>query len=394
MIGRCPTIGTAAGERHLVRYGATFSPFIAERARGAFVEDAVRPAGARLHQRPDELDPRPLPPGDRRGGHRDDRPARPPVLRDAVAAGDRPRRGARRPGARPDQGAPADHRRRVERGRAAPGQGGHRRVGGGRLRPELARDDRRGVVGDVLRRSPRPRPGAGRLDGRVRPERLPATVHPRRRHARLAHRARRRVRPDRPPDRRRAWRRSSPSRSCRRAGSSSCRPATSPHCRPAATSADMLLVLDEAQTGIGRTGSMFAFERDGIVPDILTLSKTLGAGLPLAAVLTTDEIEEQAHEGGFLFYTTHVSDPLPAAVGLKVIEVVVRDRLAERAADGRRPPAGRARRAARALRLRRRRARPRPARRDGGRRRQGSRRSRPRSSVRRSPGGASSSACR
>ena len=79
----------------------------------------------------------------------------------------------------------------------------------------------------------------------------------------------------------------------------------------------MLLVLDEAQTGIGRTGTMFAFERDGIVPDILTLSKTLGAGLPLAAVLTTDEIEEQAHERGFLFYTTHVSDPLPAAVGLE-----------------------------------------------------------------------------
>jgi 2,2-dialkylglycine decarboxylase (pyruvate) len=93
-----------------------------------------------------------------------------------------------------------------------------------------------------------------------------------------------------------------------------------------------LLVLDEAQTGIGRTGSMFAFERDGIVPDILTLSKTLGAGLPLAAVLTSDVIEEQAHERGFLFYTTHVSDPLPAAVGMKVIEIVLRDRLAARAA--------------------------------------------------------------
>jgi 2,2-dialkylglycine decarboxylase (pyruvate) len=94
----------------------------------------------------------------------------------------------------------------------------------------------------------------------------------------------------------------------------------------------MLLVLDEAQTGIGRTGSMFAYERDGIVPDILTLSKTLGAGLPLAAVLTTADIEERAHERGFLFYTTHVSDPLPAAVGLKVIDIVLRDRLAERAA--------------------------------------------------------------
>jgi len=95
----------------------------------------------------------------------------------------------------------------------------------------------------------------------------------------------------------------------------------------------MLMILDEAQTGMGRTGSMFAFERDGIVPDILTLSKTLGAGLPLAAVLTTDEIEQQAHERGFLFYTTHVSDPLPAAVGRKVIEVVVRDRLAARASE-------------------------------------------------------------
>jgi 2,2-dialkylglycine decarboxylase (pyruvate) len=94
----------------------------------------------------------------------------------------------------------------------------------------------------------------------------------------------------------------------------------------------MLLVVDEAQTGIGRTGEMFAFERDGIVPDVLTLSKTLGAGLPLAAVLTTDEIEEQAHERGFLFYTTHVSDPLPAAVGLAVVEIVLRDRLADRAA--------------------------------------------------------------
>jgi 2,2-dialkylglycine decarboxylase (pyruvate) len=93
----------------------------------------------------------------------------------------------------------------------------------------------------------------------------------------------------------------------------------------------MLLVLDEAQTGLGRTGSMFAFERDGIVPDILTLSKTLGAGLPLAAVVTTDDIERVAHERGFLFYTTHVSDPLPAAVGLKVVEIVVRERLAERA---------------------------------------------------------------
>jgi 2,2-dialkylglycine decarboxylase (pyruvate) len=93
----------------------------------------------------------------------------------------------------------------------------------------------------------------------------------------------------------------------------------------------MLLVVDEAQTGVGRTGPLFAFQRDDVTPDLLTLSKTLGAGLPLAAVLTTPEIEDRAHELGYLFYTTHVSDPLPAAVGLKVLEVVVRERLADRA---------------------------------------------------------------
>lgn len=95
----------------------------------------------------------------------------------------------------------------------------------------------------------------------------------------------------------------------------------------------MLLILDEAQTGMARTGTMFAFERDGVVPDILVLSKTLGAGLPLAAVMTTDQISQMADERGFLFYTTHVNDPLPALVGLKVIEVVQRDGLATRAAE-------------------------------------------------------------
>ncbi len=93
----------------------------------------------------------------------------------------------------------------------------------------------------------------------------------------------------------------------------------------------MLLILDEAQTGVGRTGQMFAFQRDGVTPDIMTLSKTLGAGLPLAAVMTTEEIEQKAYERGFLFYTTHVSDPLPAAVGLTVLDVVERDGLVEQA---------------------------------------------------------------
>ena len=95
----------------------------------------------------------------------------------------------------------------------------------------------------------------------------------------------------------------------------------------------MLLILDEAQTALGRTGTMFAFERDGVTPDILVLSKTLGAGLPLSAVMTSEKIGDECATKGFLFYTTHVNDPLPAAVGLKVLEIVERDGLAARAAS-------------------------------------------------------------
>ncbi|MGK5671869.1 aspartate aminotransferase family protein [Micromonospora sp. URMC 106] len=95
----------------------------------------------------------------------------------------------------------------------------------------------------------------------------------------------------------------------------------------------MLLIVDEAQTGLCRTGTWYAFQRDGIVPDILTLSKTLGAGLPLAAVVTTEEIEQRAHELNYLFYTTHVSDPLVAAVGNTVLDVLQREQMDVRARD-------------------------------------------------------------
>ena len=103
------------------------------------------------------------------------------------------------------------------------------------------------------------------------------------------------------------------------------------HC----TKRDMLLIVDEAQTGLGRAGDMFAFthhpEDEGTVPDILTLSKTLGNGIPLSAVITSDYIAKYAKENGFLFYTTHINDPLPAAVGDKVLEIVIRDGLVSRA---------------------------------------------------------------
>ena len=95
----------------------------------------------------------------------------------------------------------------------------------------------------------------------------------------------------------------------------------------------LMLIFDEAQTAFGRLGTAFAASHLGVVPDIMTVSKTLGGGIPLAATITSDEIEAKAHERGFAHYTSHVSDPLPAAVGLAVIETIERERLIERAQE-------------------------------------------------------------
>ena len=95
----------------------------------------------------------------------------------------------------------------------------------------------------------------------------------------------------------------------------------------------MLLIFDEAQTAFGRLGSNFAFENLDVVPDILTLSKTLGGGLPLAATVTGSAIEEDCHAKGFMHVTSHVSDPLPAEVGLAVLDVLRREHLNERAIE-------------------------------------------------------------
>lgn len=95
----------------------------------------------------------------------------------------------------------------------------------------------------------------------------------------------------------------------------------------------MFLILDEAQTAMGRVGDDFAFERDGVVPDFLTLSKTLGGGLPLAATVTSKEIEETCFSRGFVYITSHLSDPLPAEVGLAVLRVLEKEALSKNAAE-------------------------------------------------------------
>ena len=95
----------------------------------------------------------------------------------------------------------------------------------------------------------------------------------------------------------------------------------------------MVLVLDEAQTGFGRLGTMFGFEHDCIVPDFVAVSKTLGGGIPLAATITNSLIEEDCVRKGFLHVTSHVSDPLPAAAGFAVLEAIEEERLVERARE-------------------------------------------------------------
>jgi 2,2-dialkylglycine decarboxylase (pyruvate) len=93
----------------------------------------------------------------------------------------------------------------------------------------------------------------------------------------------------------------------------------------------MLLILDEAQTGFGRLGAMFGFELYEVTPDILSVSKTLGGGIPIAATLTSSAIEADCYDKGFMHVTSHVSDPLPAAVGLAVINVIEQEGLVEQA---------------------------------------------------------------
>ena len=95
---------------------------------------------------------------------------------------------------------------------------------------------------------------------------------------------------------------------------------------------DMLLVFDECQTGLGRLGAMYGFEAFEVVPDFLVLSKTLGGGVPIGAVVTSAEIEESCFERGFIHVTSHVSDPLPAAAALAVLDVVREEQLPQRAA--------------------------------------------------------------
>lgn len=89
-----------------------------------------------------------------------------------------------------------------------------------------------------------------------------------------------------------------------------------------------LLAFDEVQTGLGRTGRLFAFERWGVVPDLLLLAKSLAGGVPIGATVTTDSVAERFRGS---HHSTFGGNPLACAAGLAALEYIVRERLPERA---------------------------------------------------------------
>jgi 4-aminobutyrate aminotransferase / (S)-3-amino-2-methylpropionate transaminase / 5-aminovalerate transaminase len=91
----------------------------------------------------------------------------------------------------------------------------------------------------------------------------------------------------------------------------------------------ILLIADEVQTGFARTGAMFACERFGLVPDILITAKSLGGGLPLAAVTGKADIMDAAGPGGL--GGTFAGNPVACAAGLAAIDAIEREHLCERA---------------------------------------------------------------
>lgn len=97
--------------------------------------------------------------------------------------------------------------------------------------------------------------------------------------------------------------------------------------RELCTQEGILLIIDEVQTGIGRTGKLFAYEHYDIKPDIISLAKGLGGGMPIGAILATDEVARGFEPG------THAStfggNPLSCAAGIAVLEILLEDGLLE-----------------------------------------------------------------
>lgn len=96
----------------------------------------------------------------------------------------------------------------------------------------------------------------------------------------------------------------------------------------------ILLILDEVQTGFGRTGKMFACEHWGVIPDIMCVAKSLGGGvMPLSAFIASKKIWSVLEKNPFAHSTTFGGNPLACAAGIAAINVILSERLDEQAAQ-------------------------------------------------------------
>ncbi|HMW39065.1 MAG: aminotransferase class III-fold pyridoxal phosphate-dependent enzyme [Saprospiraceae bacterium] len=101
--------------------------------------------------------------------------------------------------------------------------------------------------------------------------------------------------------------------------------------REQCTRTGSLLVLDEVQTGLGRTGHLFAFQKHGVIPDILVLGKALGAGLPLSAIISGRDLLRTFTSNPALGYiSTFGGHPLSCAAALAGLKALLEEQLTER----------------------------------------------------------------
>ena len=90
-----------------------------------------------------------------------------------------------------------------------------------------------------------------------------------------------------------------------------------------------LLIVDEAQTGLAKLGSMWGFEHEGVVPDIFTVSKHFGGGVAISATITTDEIEEKVSASGLVVGHSHSNDPMPCNAAIASIDIILEEVLVD-----------------------------------------------------------------
>jgi acetylornithine aminotransferase/acetylornithine/N-succinyldiaminopimelate aminotransferase len=103
-----------------------------------------------------------------------------------------------------------------------------------------------------------------------------------------------------------------------------------PGLRQLCSDRDVLLMLDEVQTGMGRTGRLFAYEHWGIEPDVMTLAKALGGGLPIGAMLAKEEVASAFVPGSHA--STFGGSPFITAAALAALTAIIEERLPQRAA--------------------------------------------------------------